>query len=113
MLFLIDEDVVVAVGTYLAEEHDVRYVTAVLGPGTADADVVAYARSVGAVLVTADRALATKLRQTRQASCLHLRDLGTRELDRVIELHGVIVAAHDDGTEFWMAITADLYSVRR
>lgn len=114
MLVLIDEDVDVAVGAVLSEGHAVRYVTDVLGPGTPDVDVVAYARAERAVLVTGDRRLAVSLRQSKKAACLLLRDLGAQEVDRVTELLAVIEAEYAQLTDrFWMQITVEMYGVSR
>ena len=86
----------------------------VLGPGTPDSDVVAFARAEGAVLVTADKALAGRLRQRRRAPCLYLRDLRTREKERVAELLRTIEGEYDVlGQQFYMQISASIYLVSR
>jgi predicted nuclease of predicted toxin-antitoxin system len=114
VLFLIDEDVDVSVGAFLADRHEVRYVVSVLGSGTLDADVVAYARSEKAVLVTSDRPLAARLRQRKQCACLFLKDLGTNELNRVTQLRAVIEQELLVlGDAFWMQVSSTLYLVAR
>ena len=70
MRLLIDEDVVVGVGRLLASDYDVEYIREVFGPSTKDPEVVRYATATSRILVTADRPLANRLRQTRAAPCL-------------------------------------------
>lgn len=114
MRFLIDEDVDVRVGSFLADSHDVDHARDVFGVQTVDVTNVAWARSQGAILVTGDGALARKLRGSRQCACLHLNDLKTHELDRVRELQSVIEAeAGLQGERFWMQIGSDMYHVGR
>lgn len=50
MRFLIDEDVDIAVGGMLADDHEVRYVVQDLGPSAKDAMVERYAETEGLVL---------------------------------------------------------------
>jgi predicted nuclease of predicted toxin-antitoxin system len=112
--FLIDEDVDVRVGSLLADSHEVDHARDVFGVQTEDVTNVAWARAQSAILVTADGALAKKLRGSRQCGCLHLRDLRTHELDRVRELQAVVEAeAAVQGERFWMQIGIDTYLVGR
>lgn len=114
MRALIDEDVDVRVGSLLAAAHEVDYARDVFGIQTVDTTNVAWCRAQGAVLVTADNELAKKLRGSRKCACLHLRDLKTRELDRVRELLAVIEAeAAIQGERFWLQIGPDSYLVGR
>lgn len=114
MIFLLDEDVDVAVGVYLSGTHDVRYARTLFGIQTKDDINVAYARAQTAVLVTGDKPLARTLRQSHKAACLHLFDLGTLELARVTELLPVIEAEHRlVGGRFWMQIGSTQYVVAR
>jgi predicted nuclease of predicted toxin-antitoxin system len=112
--FLIDEDVVVGVGRLLASEHDIEYVREVFGPSTKDPEVVRYAQATGRILVTADRPLANKLRQTRTVACLFLRDLRSSEEARTSELMAVVLAELGLlGPRFWMEIATGYYRVAR
>lgn len=114
MRFLIDEDVDVRVGSFFADSHEVDHARDVFGVQTVDVTNVAWARAQSAILVTGDGALARKLRGSRQCGCLHLRDLKTKELDRVRELQPVIEAeAVLQGERFWMQIGPDTYLVGR
>lgn len=114
MHFLLDEDVDVRVGSFLADKHEISLARDVFGVQTQDPTNIAWARAKGAVLVTGDRVLATKLRGSRQCACLHLKDLTTHELDRVRELRQVIEAeAAIQGDRFWMQIGIDTYFVGR
>jgi predicted nuclease of predicted toxin-antitoxin system len=114
VLFLIDEDVVVGVGRLLASEHDVEYIRDVFGPSTKDPEVIRYAKATGRVLVTADRPLANRLRQTRTVRCLFLRDLRSSEEARTSELMAVILAELGLlGARFLMEIAMDYYKVAR
>jgi predicted nuclease of predicted toxin-antitoxin system len=114
VLFLLDEDVVVGVGRFLASTHDVEYVRDVFGPSTKDPEVVRYAMATSRVLVTADRPLGNRLRQSRAAPCLFLRDLRTREEARTGELLAVVRTEFGLlGTRFWMEIATDYYRVAR
>ena len=91
-----------------------RAVADVLGPGTLDRDVIAYARAENAVLVTADRLLARRLRAGRQCRCLYLRDLGTAEVDRVAQLlPEVVLQERVLGERFWMSISREIFAVGR
>ena len=113
MRFLIDEDVVVGVRRLLASDHDVEYVRDVFGPCTKDPDVVRYASARGRI-VTADRPLGNKLRQTRTVPCLFLRALGSLEETRVAELLSVVTAEIGLlGPKFWMETARDYYKVLR
>lgn len=114
MRFLIDEDVDVRVGSLLADAYDVDLARSVFGVQTDDVTNVALARAQGAILDTADRVLAKKLRGSRTCGCLYLRDLRTHELDRVRELLAVIDAeAVIQGERFWMQLGIDTYIVGR
>lgn len=115
MLFLLDEDIDVAVGAFLsAGGHEVRYARQLFGPQTKDANNSAYARSQGAILVTGDKALARSIRQKRTAGCLHLHDLGTEQLDRVRTVMLVIESeAAIAGPNFWMWVKKTSYTVQR
>lgn len=114
MRFLIDEDVDVRVGSFLADSHEVDHARNVFGVQTVDVTNVAWARAQAAILVTGDGSLARKLRGSRQCACLHLRDLKTHELDRVRELQPVIEAeAALQGERLWMQIGPDVYLVGR
>jgi predicted nuclease of predicted toxin-antitoxin system len=112
--FLIDEDIVAGVGRLLASDHDVEYIRDVFGPSTKDPEVVRYAKATGRVLVTADRPLANKVRQTRIVQCLFLRDLRSNEETRTSELMAVVLAELGVlGARFWMEIGIDHYKVAR
>lgn len=109
-----DDDVVVDVGAMLADRHDVHYVRSDLGPRTPDVDVVAYARAIGAVLVTSDRELVRAIKARRLVPCVYLLDLRELELPRVTELLPVIEAEYKQlGDSFFMQIGRELYLVRR
>jgi predicted nuclease of predicted toxin-antitoxin system len=112
--FLNDEDVIVGVGRLLASDHDVEYIREVFGPSTKDPEVVRYAKATGRILVTADRPLANKLRQTRAVPCLFLRDLRSNEETRTSELLAVALTELGLlGARFWMEIASDYYRVAR
>ena len=114
MRFLIDEDVIADVGRRLEPDYDVEYVRQVFGPSTKDPEVVRYAVSVGRILVTADRPLANRLKQSRATGCLFLRDLRTQEADRARDLWAVVVAEIGImGDVFWMEIADTHYKVAR
>jgi predicted nuclease of predicted toxin-antitoxin system len=114
MRFFMDEDVTVNVGRLLAGVHSVEYARDVFGPETKDPALVAYAREHGQILVTADGAMARKLRQNRRSACLYLRDLYTAELDRVRELLPVLESeALIAGQRFYMQISQELFLVGR
>lgn len=115
MLFLIDEDVDHSVGALLGDDHEVRYVSVVLGEGTKDPVVEQYVRALGAVLVTADRVFAGRLRQRdRRLPCLFLRDLVTEERNRVAVLREVVEREAALLVErFWMEIRTGSYIVER
>jgi predicted nuclease of predicted toxin-antitoxin system len=114
VLFVIDEDVDQAVGAFLAGTHQVRYATDLFGVQTKDNVIRAWARANGAVIITADNALARSCRQRRRSPLLHLRDLGTEELVRVAELLRVIeTEASLLGARFWMQIGTTQYLVAR
>jgi predicted nuclease of predicted toxin-antitoxin system len=114
MLFLMDEDIDIAVAAFLERSHEVRHARSVFGPGSTDPDNVAYARAQGAVLLTGDRPLAARLVQTRACACLHLSDLGIEQLQRVTDLLGVVEAEYRLlGDRFWMQIRRDRYIVGR
>jgi predicted nuclease of predicted toxin-antitoxin system len=115
VLFLLDEDIDVAVGAYLAAGgHEVRYARQLFGPQTKDTNNAAYARSQDAILVTGDKALASSIRQKHTAACLHLLDLGTQQLDRVGMLLPIVESeAAIAGPNFWMLIKKTNYTVER
>ncbi len=115
MLFLLDEDIDVAVGAYLsAGGHDVKYALQLFGPQTKDANNAAYARSQDAILVTGDKALARSIRQKHTAACLHLLDVGTEQLNRIATLLPIIESeAAIAGPNFWMLIKKTNYTVDR
>jgi predicted nuclease of predicted toxin-antitoxin system len=111
---LIDEDIDVAVGRFLAIRHDVVLVTDVFPEETKDPTVVRYAEVDGRLLVTGDRPLANRLRQQRRIPLLFLHGLYDREVDRTEELMAVIEAeARLLPDRFWMEIGSDYYKVCR
>lgn len=114
MRFLIDEDVDVRVGSLLADAHEVSYARDVFGIQSKDDANVAWARAQQAILVTGDIALGKRLRGSRACGCLLLRDLKTRELDRVRELLAVIeqeVTIQEE--RFWLQVGVDMFVVGR
>lgn len=115
MIFLIDEDVDHSVGDLLRDRHEVRHVDNVLGSGVKDPTVEQYVRAQKAVLVTADKAFAQRLRQRdRRLPCLWLRDLVTEERNRVAVLLEVIEReAELAGNRFWMEIRLGSFHVQR
>lgn len=115
MFFLIDEDVDHAVGDFLADRHEVRYVTEAVGEGAKDPVVEQYVRAHDAILITSDGPFAKRLRQRdRRLPCLWLRDLVTEERNRVALLSDVIEReAQLAGARFWMEIRTGSYHVER
>lgn len=114
MLFFLDEDVTEGVVGILSSGHEVRLARNVFGQSSKDAELIAYARSEGAIFVTADGALASPLRQNHRCACLYLKDLGILEERRVAELLDVIESeARTLGDRFFMSISKDLYMVGR
>jgi len=93
-----------------ASTHDVEYIRDVFGPGTKDPEVVRYAMATRRVLVTADRPLGNRLRQSRAVPVP--RDLRSRE--ETAELFAVVLAEFGLlGSRFWMDIANDYYRVAR
>lgn len=115
MLFLIDEDVDHSVGDLLGDRHDVRHVNAVVGSGAKDPVVEQYVRAERAILVTADREFARRLRQRdRRLPCLWLHGLVTEERNRVALLLEVIESeATLAGDRFWMEIKTGSFTIER
>lgn len=114
MRFLIDEDVDVAVGMFLASTHDVEHVQDVFPPNTKDPVVVRYAQATRRILVTGDRPEANRQRQQHKVPCLFLHGLYTAEMTRTSELLPVIEAESALlGERFWMEIAPDYYKVTR
>jgi predicted nuclease of predicted toxin-antitoxin system len=114
-----DEDVDIAVGGMLAVHHEVRYVVQDLGPSAKDSMVERYAESENLVLVTGDRPMANRVRQSlrhgrRRMGCLFLHSLYETEQRRTTELLDVIVTEHARSSDrFWMEIADDYYRVMR
>jgi predicted nuclease of predicted toxin-antitoxin system len=119
-VFLMDEDVDVAVGGVLINRgNDVRFVVQVLGGGSKDPVIRRYLRAMlrqgGFVLVTADNEFAGRCKQPgSRLPCVWLRDLVTEEYARSLELADVMEREADlGGHGFFMEIRARSYIVMR
>jgi len=92
-----DEDVDVAVGSFLAGHHDVKYSVAAVGSGATDPVIRQYLRVQAPewrILVTADNEFAARCSQEgSRLPCLWLRGIGPIELDRVTALMDVFACA--------------------
>jgi predicted nuclease of predicted toxin-antitoxin system len=114
--FLVDEDVDVAIVPFLRMRgHDVIEARAQFGVSTSDKTNAAWARNNGAIYLSCDSKYAWPRRKNPQRpAVVLLRNLGTRQLDRVRDLIEVIeTEAERRPTMLFVCIERDEYSVLR